>query len=61
MIGAWIILTILFISLIAGPEQRYGAYAFAVLFGYSYGHYYPSTNGYFVSLVPEERTTELWG
>ena len=61
MIGAWIVLTILFISLIAGPEQRYGAYAFAVLYGYAFGHYYPSTNGYFVSLVPKERATELWG
>ncbi|EJK62199.1 hypothetical protein THAOC_17195 [Thalassiosira oceanica] len=69
---------------IAGPDQKYGSYAFAVIYGgwyvdadsefagtiatlltfellISYGHYYPTTNGYFVSLVPEDKVVELWG
>lgn len=32
-----------------------------VIYGFCYGHYYPSVNGYFVSLVTEDRATELWG
>ena len=80
MVAGWIIITSLFVGLIAGPDQKYGSFAFAVIYGYryvrvlapslqatsltfefSYGHYYPSTNGYFVSLVPEDKVVELWG
>lgn len=31
------------------------------MYGVAYGWYYPSSNGYYVSLVPEDRVTELWG
>jgi MFS-type transporter involved in bile tolerance (Atg22 family) len=34
---------------------------YAALFGISFGWYYPCSNGFFVSLVPEEKVTELWG
>jgi len=61
MVAGWVIVTSLFVGLIAGPEQKYGSFAFAVIYGYCYGHYYPSTNGYFVSLVPEDKQVELWG
>lgn len=84
MVAGWVIITCLFVAVIAGPDQKYGSYAFAVIYGgwyvdadsefagtiatlltfellISYGHYYPTTNGYFVSLVPEDKVVELWG
>jgi UMF1 family MFS transporter len=61
VISFFVILTALFIGLIAGPDQMNWAYLFSVLYGVAYGWYYPSSNGFFVSLVPEELVTELWG
>jgi len=61
MVAGWVIITCLFVAVIAGPDQKYGSYAFAVIYGGCYGHYYPTTNGYFVSLVPEDKVVELWG
>lgn len=62
LVNAWFILiTALFIGTIAGPEHTNYTYLFSVLYGIGYGWYYPSSNGFFISLVPEDRVTELWG
>jgi len=61
MIAYIIVLTALFIGCIAGPDQMNWTYLIAFLYGIAYGWYYPSSNGLFVSLVPKDRVTELWG
>ena len=61
VISFFVILTAFFIGFIAGPDQINWTYLFSVLYGVAYGWYYPSSNGFFVSLVPEELVTELWG
>ena len=49
------------VVVIDSPARTNLAYLFGVLFGISYGWYYPSSNGYYVALVPEEKVSELWG
>ena len=50
------------IKVVAGPVQTNLAYLFGLLFGISYGWYYLTiSNGYYVSLVLEEKVSELWG
>jgi len=61
VISFFVIITALFVGCVAGPDQMNWTYLFAFLFGVAFGWYYPSSNGFFVSLVPEERCTELWG
>jgi UMF1 family MFS transporter len=51
----------LLIATVYKPEQKGIVYIFSLLVGIAYGWYYPSSNGYFVSLVPREKVTELWG
>lgn len=55
------ILTAMMIGTIYNPKQAGVSYLYAALFGISFGWYYPCSNGFFVSLVPEEKVTELWG
>jgi len=54
-------LTPVMIRVVAGLAQTNLAYLFGLLFGISYGSYYLSSNGYYVSLVLEEKVSELWG
>jgi len=61
VINYFVVLTALFIGCIAGPDQMNWTYLISFLYGIGFGWYYPSSNGLFVSLVPEERVTELWG
>lgn len=49
------------IATIYKPEQSNIVFIFSLLIGIGYGWYYPSSNGYFVSLVPSEKVVELWG
>jgi MFS-type transporter involved in bile tolerance (Atg22 family) len=56
-----LILAGLWTGIIAGPDQKPIAYLFAALFGIAYGWYYPSSNGFYVSIVPKEKVMELWG
>ena len=55
------IITVFLISFIYEPSDASIAFLFSVMYGLAYGWYYPSSNGYFVSLVPKEKVTELWG
>ena len=57
----FIIITALFIGIVSGPQHVNITYIFSVLYGIGYGWYYPSSNGFYISLVPQERVTELWG
>ena len=57
----FIIITALFIGIVSGPQHVNITYVFSVLYGIAFGWYYPISNGLFVSLVPPERVTELWG
>ena len=56
-----LIMTPIMIGTVYSPQQTNLAYFFSVMIGISYGWYYPSSNGYYVSLVPEEKVVELWG
>lgn len=56
-----LLITPLMIGVVHSPAQTNLAFLFSVLFGISFGWYFPSSNGYFVSLVPEEKVSELWG
>jgi MFS family permease len=49
------------VVVVDSPARTNLAYLFGVLFGISYGWYYPASNGYYVALVPEEKVSELWG
>lgn len=60
-ISYWIIITGLFVVCLSSPRQKNFAFLFAPLYGIGYGWYYPSINGFFVSLVPVGRDVELWG
>jgi len=51
----------LMIGTIHQPEHANYAVIFSILIGVGYGWYYPSSNGYYVSIVPPDRVTELWG
>ena len=86
------IITALLIGTVYSPDDANITFIFAILFGISFGWYYPCSNGksgawrpvefsnictlndnnthipnchhrigFFVSLVPEEKVTELWG
>jgi MFS-type transporter involved in bile tolerance (Atg22 family) len=55
------IITALMIGTIHSPKHSNMVYFFSALFGISFGWYYPSNNGYYVSLVPKEKAAELWG
>lgn len=57
----FIIITGLFIGFVSGPHHVTITYVFSVLFGIAYGWYYPSSNGFYIVLVPRERVAELWG
>jgi len=57
----FIIITALFIGIVSGPQHVNITYIFSLLYGIGFGWYYPISNGLFVSLVPPERVTELWG
>lgn len=61
VISYFVILTALFIGFVAGPDQMNWTYLISFLYGIGFGWYYPSSNGLFVSLVPKDRVTELWG
>ncbi|KAL7495914.1 hypothetical protein ACHAWT_006721 [Skeletonema menzelii] len=56
-----LIITAFLVSFVYEPSHANIAYVFSVIYGVAYGWYYPSSNGYYVSLVPKERVTELWG
>lgn len=56
-----LVITIFLISFLYDPSHANLAYIFSVIYGIAYGWYYPSSNGYFVSLAPQEKVTELWG
>lgn len=60
-IGFTTIITALLIGTVYTPDDDKITFIFAILFGISFGWYYPCSNGFFVSLVPEEKVTELWG
>jgi MFS-type transporter involved in bile tolerance (Atg22 family) len=57
----WIILLALTLSLLDGPEKGKFVLVIAPFIGTGFGWYYPSSNGFFVSLVPLDAVTELWG
>ena len=56
-----LVMTPIMIGTVYSPQQSKLAYFFSVMFGISYGWYYPSSSGYYVSLVPKEKVVELWG
>ena len=56
-----LVLTPIMVVVVDSPARTNLAYLFGVLFGISYGWYYPASNGYYVALVPEEKVSELWG
>jgi MFS-type transporter involved in bile tolerance (Atg22 family) len=56
-----LIITSIMLGAVHSPEQTNLAFFFSVLVGISFGWYYPSSNGYFCALVPQEKVTELWG
>ena len=56
-----LIMTPIMIGTIHSPQHANMSFLFSVLFGVSFGWYYPSSNGYYVTLVPEEKVVELWG
>lgn len=47
----------LLIGTIHQPEHADYAVIFSILIGVGYGWYYPSSNGYYVSIVPPDRVT----
>jgi len=56
-----LIITAFLIGFVYEPSHANVAFLFSVIYGVAYGWYYPSSNGYFVSIVPQEKVTELWG
>lgn len=53
--------SVFLLSFVHEPSDANIAYLFSVIFGVAYGWYYPSSNGYYVSLLPKEKVAELWG
>jgi len=60
-VAYFLIIGVFLIAFVYQPSDANITYIFSVLYGIAYGWYYPSSNGYFVSIVPEEKVTELWG
>eukprot|EP00984_Skeletonema_dohrnii_P022892 scaffold12002_cov117-Skeletonema_dohrnii-CCMP3373.AAC.1 len=60
-VAYFLIIGVFLIAFVYQPSDANITYFFSVLYGIAYGWYYPSSNGYFVSIVPEEKVTELWG
>lgn len=56
-----LLITAFLIAFVYDPSHAKIAFLFSVIYGIAYGWYYPSSNGYFVSIVPQEKVTELWG
>ena len=55
------VITAFLVSFVYEPSDASISFLFSVLYGIAYGWYYPSSNGYFVSIVPSEKVSELWG
>jgi len=53
--------SVFLVSFVYEPSDANISYFFSVVFGVAYGWYYPSSNGYYVSLLPKEKVAELWG
>ena len=56
-----LIVTPIMIGTVHSPQQTNLALSFSVLIGIRLGWFVPSSIGYFASLVPEKKVTELWG
>ena len=55
------IITAFLITFVYEPSDASISFFFSVLYGIAYGWYYPSSNGFYVSIVPNEKVSELWG
>ena len=56
-----LITTSIIINALHSPNHTNLGFFFSVLFGITYGWYDSSSNGYFFTLVPQKKVTEIWG
>ena len=57
----YLIMSLVFIGVVHSPKHPNLTYLFSMAFGINFGWYSPTSSGYFCTLVPQTKVTELWG